>query len=72
MKICAAWLLDALARLAQCLVALRWRGAVGRSYSVELIFWKARLTYAPSPRSRCVLAVRVAVILRLALARSSW
>jgi hypothetical protein len=26
-------------------VALRWRAAVRRSYSAELIFWKARLTY---------------------------
>jgi hypothetical protein len=33
-----------------CPVALRWWRAVRRSYSVELIFWKARLTYAPSPR----------------------
>jgi hypothetical protein len=34
-------------------------------YSVELIFWKERLTYVPSRRFRCVLAVRVAVARRL-------
>ena len=54
---------------------MRWRGlagvsgrgradrAVGRPYWLGLIFWKARLTYVPSRRSRCVLAVRVAVML---------
>jgi hypothetical protein len=39
MKICAAWLLDALARLARCLVALRWPGAgtllFGGTYLLE-------------------------------------
>ena len=46
-----------LGRLARCPVARRWRRDVRRSYSVELIFWKARLTYVRSPGRRCVLAL---------------
>jgi hypothetical protein len=38
-----------LGRLARCPVARRWRRDVRRSYSVELIFWKARLTYGGRP-----------------------
>ena len=50
-------------------LALRWRRAVAPSYWLELIFWKARLTYVAGDAGALdVVMTRVVVVVVMALA----